>query len=134
MAKEKKEYFHCDGYYYDNVCIARGTLDVADVQKGKDGWYRLPRAFCMSRGISPFNQQVCQHCVEHKHLFRKDPGIVYHYGLKSVTPFQAKHHESASTQVAYRRKSDLVKYLKKHPNLYGCNVEKGELIASPIQV
>jgi hypothetical protein len=75
MAKEEKPIYHCDMYYYDNVCTSRGKLDIADVRYSKDGWRKEERSLCTTFGLSPFfdGLPLCSHCMEYKNLFRHEP-------------------------------------------------------------
>lgn len=73
--KEKpksKQVYHCDGYYYRDVCPSRGMQDPADIRYDKNGWTRQTRSECKTLGLSPMlNLSLCPHCVEFKKHFRK---------------------------------------------------------------
>lgn len=127
----KKEFFHCDGFYFDKVCPSRGEEDAADIRHDQEGWLRRCRHFCKTRGLSPFLElDFCPHCVEHKHFFRADDReltgrIIY------VTPFQVKEQGTARTIRAWRTAKSVRNFLKKADNpgeLYGVEVNSGRLI------
>lgn len=130
MAK-KRDIFHCDGYYYHKVCPSRGEEDPADIRYDQEGWIRLCRCFCKTRGLTPLQEyQFCPHCVEHKHLFRAEPrvltGRVVH-----VTNYQVKEEGTAITIKAFRNPKSVRKFLKEADNpeqLYGVEVNSGKLI------
>lgn len=63
--------YHCDMYYYDGVCKYRGESDEADL-RFRDGWLLQKRAFCRNFGINE-RHEVCQHCIEYRWMFRKEP-------------------------------------------------------------
>ena len=74
MAKAKLEQkYHCDGYYYNNVCPSRGMQDPADIRYDKNGWTRQCRYECKTLGISPMTDDhpACPHCIEMKKFFRR---------------------------------------------------------------
>lgn len=130
MAK-KQEFFHCDGFYFDNVCPSRGAQDAADIRYDQAGWTRQCRCFCKTRGLAPFLEwDFCPHCVEHKHFFRAEPReltgrVVY------VTPYQVKMEGSARTLKAFKTQKSVRMFLKKADNpkeIYGVEVNSGRLI------
>ncbi len=73
MAKKKLPIiYHCDGFYFKDVCPARGAIDVADVRHDKEGFAKKPREICTTDGWSPFKKdEICSHCIENRKFFRK---------------------------------------------------------------
>lgn len=74
MAKKKKlpQIFHCDGFYLNNVCLARGAVDITDVRHDRQGFLKRPREICTTDGWSPLkDNEICRHCVENRKFFRK---------------------------------------------------------------
>ena len=61
--------FHCDGYYLS--CSERGVNDIGDIRYDRDGLLKLGRSICLSNGVSPLNNKICNHCIEAKKLFRR---------------------------------------------------------------
>ncbi len=119
--KPEAIHHHCDGWYFDNVCPSRGRTDSADIRYTADGWTAEPRCECKTAGMSPLhNWAVCPHCVEYRKLFR--PEDRPHNGkTEIVTHYQAKNDEEVTVK-AYKRKCDLMKYLKAHPDTFGAVV------------
>jgi len=130
MAK-KTETFHCDGFYFDNVCPSRGGQDPADIRYDQQGWIRQPRCFCKTRGLSPLhNWDLCPHCVEHKHFFRAEPRVLTGRVI-NLTPYQVKEEGTARTIRAYKTAKSVKKFLKEAENpekVYGVEVNSGKLI------
>jgi len=133
--KSQEQAYHCDMYYFDNVCPHRGSQDPADIRY-RSGWTLQPRSLCKNFGLDA-NDRLCRHCVENKKLF--PPALVkVRYSAPasrviSRTPFQAKNSK-AETIKAYSKPRPLIEYLKKHPRLYGVNVETGEIINAKVAV
>ncbi len=131
MAKTPKAMYHCDGYYFDNVCPSRGSEDPADIRKDSEGWLRQCRCFCKTMGLSPMqNYDLCPHCVEHKHLFRAEPRVLTGR-VVNVTPYQVKEEGTAHTVKAFKSESSVRRFLRKaddKENLYGVEVNSGKLI------
>lgn len=130
MAKAPAAY-HCDGYYFDNVCPSRGSQDPADIRKDSEGWIRQCRCFCKTKGLNPMqNYDLCSHCVEHKHLFRAEPRVLTGK-VEIVTNYQVKEEGTARTVKAFMSESSVRRYLHKaedKSNLYGVEVRSGKLI------
>jgi len=127
----KKETFHCDGFYFENVCPSRGTEDAADIRHDGQGWIRRCRCFCTTRGLSPFKDwEMCSHCVEYKHFFRAEPRVLTGRVINR-TPFQVKEEGTARTIKAYKTVRSVRMFLQRaeHPEqVYGVEVESGCLI------
>lgn len=130
MAKTPVAKYHCDGYYFDNVCPSRGSEDPADIRHDNEGWVRQCRCFCKTNGLNIMdNYEICPHCVEHKHLFRAEPRVLTGR-VVSLTPFQVKEEATAHTVKAFMSPSSVRRFLKKADSkeLYGVEVTTGKLI------
>jgi len=136
MAEKKQEFFHCDGFYFNNVCPSRGAQDVADIRKDPEGWIRQSRCFCKTRGLSPFLEwDLCPHCLEHKHYFRAESRILTGV-VVNLTPYQVKEEGTARTIKAYKTPKSVRSFLKKADNpgqLYGVEVNSGKLIGVKVK-
>ena len=117
--KKKVEVYHCDGFYFHNVCQFRGNSDAADDHQ---------RFLCTNYGLDD-KDKLCRHCVEHRKLFRREPTRI-NGRVESLTPYQAKDAE-AVTQQAFTGPKPLIAYLKTHRSLYGVNVKTGVMIDAP---
>lgn len=127
MANVTEDKFHCDMWYFDNVCPSRGKEDIADIRIDREGWLRQSRSFCTTRGLCPMTDyKLCPHCIEHKHWFRAEPRVLTGQ-LVMVTPFLAKT-DDAKTVKAYRTRESLKKFLGDKSNLYGVNYDTGRII------
>ncbi len=73
MAKKKLPIiYHCDGFYFKDVCPARGAVDTADLRYDKEGFPKKSREICTTEGWSPFQKNtICSHCIENRKFFRK---------------------------------------------------------------
>jgi hypothetical protein len=69
MAEEKT--FHCDGWYFEHVCLYRGAEDVSDIRKDKKGFIRDGRFVCKSKGIK-WSGLMCEHCIEYRKYFKQE--------------------------------------------------------------
>lgn len=68
---EAEKTYHCDGYYFDNVCLSRGERDEADPNH-KRAYY-----ICKTQGQIPaLDYDLCPHCVEIAHLFHAPPRVL----------------------------------------------------------
>lgn len=121
MAKTKgrKKAYHCDGYYFNSVCRARGQKDVAD----EHGRY-----LCNTFGLDD-KDNLCRHCVQNRKFFRAAPRRI-NGRVRSLTPFQAKTAD-AVTIGAWDKPEPLIEYLKENSSLYGVDVRTGILIYAP---
>ena len=127
MAKKTPQIYHCDGYYFDNVCPSRGEEDPADIRKDSEGWLRQSKCFCKTLGLSPFhNYDLCPHCVEHKYLFRAEPRVLTGKVVE-VTPFKAIRSDFTVAK-AYKTRRSLLKYVDGKPFVTGVNVKTGQII------
>lgn len=137
MARKRKveQAYHCDMYYFNNVCPHRGEQDAADIRY-RLGWTLPCRSLCKNFGLDN-DDRLCPHCMENKKLF--PPSLVkFRYSAPNGrvinrTPFQAKNAK-AETIKAYSQPRPLLRYLKAHPKLYGVNVETGEIINVKVAV
>lgn len=122
--KSVKVTYHCDMYYFNNVCPHRGESDPADIRY-RDGWTERPRSICKNVGLD-WNDRLCRHCMENKRFFRHEPrvltGRVVH-----ITRYHAKDAKAVTIR-AYHKVSHLIEYLKLHPSLYGVDNEAGVII------
>jgi hypothetical protein len=123
VAREKKaQVYHCDGYYWDNVCPSRGDVDPADIRYRKDkddktGYGVMRRRhLCKSFGLSPLNDdQACPHCPENRGYFQR-PKTQRNSRVVSLTPFQACNSNMEVVR-AFKRKAELTKFLNKQEGL-----------------
>lgn len=133
MANKKDTKFHCDGFYFDEVCPSRGNQDPADIRHDQEGWMRQTRCFCTTRGLTPLDEfNFCRHCVEHKHLFRAELRVLTGR-IIFMTPFQVKEEGTARTIRAYKTPKSVRFFLKKAKNpeqVYGVEVNSGRLITA----
>lgn len=131
MRMKRPKAFHCDGYYYHKICPSRGEEDPADIRYDGEGWVRLCRCFCKTRGLEPFTgeMEMCRHCVEHKHLFRAESRELTGR-VEFVTPFQVKQEGTAKTLKAWRSERSVRRFLRfaRDPDIYGVEVRSGKLI------
>lgn len=127
MAKRPDKVFHCDGYYFNNVCPSRGYEDPADIRKDSEGWLRQSRCVCKTKGLNPMdNYNYCRHCVEHKSMFRKEPRVLTGHVVE-VTPFKAIRNDY-SVAKAYKTRKSLLNFLTDKPHLTGVDVNQGRII------
>jgi len=128
-----KKVFHCDMWYFDNVCPSRGEKDAADVRYDQEGWLRRCRCFCKTRGLSPFKEwNFCPHCIEYKHFFRTEPQVLTGRVI-SRTPYQVKEEGTARTIRAFKTPKSVRKFLKKAEKpeeIYGVEINSGRLISA----
>jgi hypothetical protein len=127
MAKTTKVTYHCDGYYFNNVCPSRGMQDPADIRKDSEGWLRQSRCVCKTNGLNPMdNYEFCRHCAQHKHMFRKE-GRVLTGHVVEVTPFKAITNDYLVAK-AYKTRKSLLRFLTDKPHLTGLNVVTGQIL------
>lgn len=133
MPDKKDQKFHCDGFYFDEVCPSRGEQDPADIRHDVEGWMRRTRCFCTTRGLTPLDEyNFCRHCIEHKHFFRAEPRVLTGQ-IIPMTPFQVKEEGTARTIKAFKTPKSVKRFLgkAKHPGLvYGVEVNSGRLITA----
>ena len=137
MAKRKteKQAYHCDGFYFNGVCQFRGLEDAADVRYRGESLV-APRLMCTNMGLDK-HDRLCPHCVENKKHF--PPDLVKmrvsapNGRVVSLTPYHAKDQDAVTKQ-AFSTPKELADYLKEHPDLYGVDVETGDLIGIEVEV
>lgn len=116
--RDKQQAYHCDGFYFNNVCKYRGEIGLET------------NPLCTHFGLDEKNR-LCPHCIENKGLFPKNQVKMRvsapNGRVISLTPFQAKD-ASAKTVRAFMKPKDLAEFLKTRPDLYGVDVRTGELI------
>ena len=77
--KVKAVVLHCDGYYDDGVCLARGKTDYNDARN---------RCLCLSKGMIPHSKAICLRCCELKKVFHA-PRQRKAGKIKILTPYKA---------------------------------------------
>lgn len=132
--KKLKQAFHCDGFYFGSVCQYRGEPDPADVRYRGEKMLE-PRPICKSNGLDK-DLRLCKHCVENKKWFapnlKKMRLSAPNGRIVSLTPFQAKSSDTKTIR-AFSNAKDLAEFLKLHPDLYGVDVNSGNLVGVEVE-
>jgi hypothetical protein len=112
---KKQKIWHCDGFYYDDVCLQRGDIDPETVRVTRGGRFTEGHYFCKNDGQNPNTEKPCEHCIQNRRLFKhKKPALCTPSRPASLTPYCAKNSGGHAVK-CFADLDEFGKYMLAHP-------------------